>query len=151
MDNKLVQQVFEELLPSLEALDTKCAAILQFLKTKGIATDDELAPYFEEAGNASSVRWRAARVRMNHLLSTPEAEEKDKAKETLPSQAPEKSPEPSASKKSTEAEGEKPKKEEGELQKTTDNAHAESAPSGEQKEEGRKDDQSPDHEEKNAA
>ncbi len=71
MDDKLAQQVFEELLPSLEARDTKCAAILQFLKKKGIASDDELAPYFEQAGNASSVRWRAARVRINHLLSTP--------------------------------------------------------------------------------
>lgn len=45
MDNKTVRDVFEELLPSLEALDTKCAAILQFLKNKGIANDDELAPF----------------------------------------------------------------------------------------------------------
>ena len=56
MDEKLAKQVFDELLPSLEALDTKCAAILQFLKNKRIANDDELAAYFAEAGNASSVR-----------------------------------------------------------------------------------------------
>jgi len=143
MDEKLVQQVFEELLPSLEALDTKCAAILQFLKMKGIASDDELAPYFEQAGNASSVRWRAARVRINHLLSTPPAEEKDKGKQS--GKASEKSPEPPASKNSTEAE---PKKEEGELQRTVDNAHAESASSGEQKQEGRKDNQAPGPEQK---
>jgi hypothetical protein len=146
MDAKLLQQVFEELFPSLEALDTKCAAILQFLKNKGIASDEELAPYFEQAGNASSVRWRAARVRINHLLSTPQAEEKDKGKQ--PGEASEKSPEPTASKKSTEAEGEKPKKEEGRLQKTTDNAQTGSASSGEQKEEGRKDDQAPEREQK---
>jgi hypothetical protein len=159
MDNKLVQQVFEELLPSLEALDTKCAAILQFLKAKGIATDEELAPYFEEAGNASSVRWRAARVRMNHLLSTPETEEKDKGKQS--GEASEKSPEPPAPKKSTEAEGVKPKKDKVEVKKTTDNAQGESQSSGEPKKEDRKDDQSaereqkdrqsPGHEDKNAA
>ncbi len=158
MDDKLLQQVFEELLPSLEALDTKCAAILQFLKTKGIATDDELAPYFEQAGNASSVRWRAARVRINHLLSTPQAEEKDKGKQS--GEASEKSPEPSA-KKSTGAEGEKPEKDEGELQKTTNNVQTESASSGEPRKEGQKDDQSSqreqkdrqssEHEDKNAA
>jgi len=149
MDDKLLQQVFEELLPSLEALDTKCAAILQFLKTKGIATDEELAPYFEQAGNASNVRWRAARVRINHLLSTHPAEEKDKGKKS--GEASEKSPEPPTSKKTTEAEGEEPEKHEGELKKTTDNAQAEVASSAEPRKEGRKDDQSPGNEEKNAA
>jgi hypothetical protein len=146
MDAKLLQQVFEELLPSLEALDTKCAAILQFLKNKGIANDDELAPYFEEAGNASSVRWRAARVRINYLLSAPQAEEKDKGKQS--GEASEKSPEPPTSKKSTEAEGEKPKKDEGELQKTTDNAQAENASSEKARKEDQKDNQSPEREQK---
>lgn len=149
MDDKLLQQVFEELLPSLEALDTKCAAILQFLKTKGIATDDELAPYFEEAGNASSVRWRAARVRINHLLFTPQAEEKDKGKQS--GESSEKTAEPSASKKSTEVEDEKPEKDTGELQKTTDPAKTESSSSEEARKEGQKDNQSPGNEGKNAA
>ena len=149
MGAKLLQQVFEELLPSLEALDTKCAAILQFLKNKGIASDDELAPYFEQAGNASSVRWRAARVRINHLLSTPQPEEKDKAKQS--GETSEKSPEPPTSKRSTEAEGEKPKKDEGDVKKTTDNAQGQSASSEEAKKEARKDDQSPGNEEKDAA
>jgi hypothetical protein len=98
MDEKLAQQVFEELLPSLEALDTKCAAILQFLKSKKIASDDELAPYFAQAENASSVRWRAARVRINHLLSTRTAEkdagtQSTKASEKITDPAPKPSPE----------------------------------------------------------
>jgi hypothetical protein len=159
MDDKLVHQVFEELLPSLEALDTKCAAILQFLKSKGIASDDELAPYLEQAGNASSVRWLAARVRINHLLSTTPAAEKDRGKQS--GEASEKSPELPTSKKSTEAEGGRKEKDESDVQKTTENADAEIASVGEQRKDGQKenpsperehkDGQSPEHEDKNAA
>jgi hypothetical protein len=99
MDEKVAQQLFDELLPSLEALDTKCAAIRQFLMDKGIASEVELAPYFEQAANASSVRWRAARVRINHLLSTAKAEENAaktparKTSEKTPESAADKSPE----------------------------------------------------------
>jgi hypothetical protein len=162
MYDKLAQQVFEELLPSLEALDTKCAAILQFLKTKGIATDDELAPYFEQAGNASSVRWRAARVRINHLLSTTQASEKNKDKASSPSEASEKKSEPSVAKQSTEADAGKSEKDGSEGQKTADNAQAnavsniENQRNGDQEESqspGReqKDRQPLEHEDKDAA
>jgi uncharacterized protein YcaQ len=96
MDEKVAQQLFDELLPSLEALDTKCAALRQFLMDKGIANEAELAPYFEQAANASSVRWRAARVRINHLLSTPKAEEN--AAETPAAKTSEKVFEPAADK-----------------------------------------------------
>ena len=70
MDEEIVQQIVEELLSSLEPLDTQTAALAQFLKAKGIATDEELAPYLEQAGNASNVRWLATRVRIRSLISS---------------------------------------------------------------------------------
>jgi hypothetical protein len=84
-----IKEVLGELFGLLEAQETNSAAILQFLKDAGLATDEKLAPYLEQAGNASSVKWRAARMRMEFLLSPvqkptaePEAKaEKDKSKE----------------------------------------------------------------------
>ena len=69
MNEKIAQEILYEFSSSLEALEAQSSAILQFLKDKGIANDEELTPYLEQAGKASGVRWMAARVRIEHLVS----------------------------------------------------------------------------------
>src|SRR5690349_17186782 len=78
MNNEAMKEVLNELFSHLERLETQSEAILQFLKEKKRVTDKQLAPYLEQAGNASSVRWRAARVRIDHLLEPEHPEEEVK-------------------------------------------------------------------------
>jgi hypothetical protein len=69
MNEKIAQEILHELFPAFEASETRSAALLQLLKDKGIANEEELAAHFEQAGKASSVRWLAVRVRIEYLLS----------------------------------------------------------------------------------
>jgi hypothetical protein len=87
MDENVVREMFHELFTSLEALETQSSAITQFLKDKGITNQEELAPYLERAGNASNVRWLAARVRMDHLLSSAMKGAEQEAKKEPPKAA----------------------------------------------------------------
>jgi hypothetical protein len=77
MNTEPIKEVLNELFSHLERLETQSDAILQFLKEKKRVTDKQLAPYLEQAGNASNVRWRAARVRIEHLLSSMEDREEE--------------------------------------------------------------------------
>jgi len=69
-NNNFVQEILHDVFSSLEALESQNTAILQFLKDKGIATDEELASHLEQAGKASSVRWRGVRVRADYLFAS---------------------------------------------------------------------------------
>jgi hypothetical protein len=80
MTNETAMEIFDQLFSLLEAQETQSAAMLQLIKDKGIASDAELAPYLDQAGNASSVRWRAARVRINYLLSSTKPAKKTEEK-----------------------------------------------------------------------
>jgi hypothetical protein len=98
MDAKLAEQILEELVPTLEALDTQSTATTQFLKDKKIASDEEFAPYLQQAASASSVRWRALGLRMKRLFSLAEKEAEKKSESAA-----------SEEKKSAKAKAEKPK------------------------------------------
>ena len=69
-NTNIVEEILHDLFSSMEALETQNTAILQFLKDKGIATDEELASHLEQAGKASSVRWRGVRVRADYLFAS---------------------------------------------------------------------------------
>jgi uncharacterized protein YdaU (DUF1376 family) len=69
MNVELAQELLNELGSSLEHIETRHAALLQFLKDKGVVAEADFAPYLEQAARTSSVRWRAARVRLEHLFS----------------------------------------------------------------------------------
>lgn len=80
IDEKVVKQILEQIFSSVEDVETQSAAILQFLKDKGMANDEELAPYFERAKTSSGVRWVAIRARVDYLLSSAiNKEEEEKA------------------------------------------------------------------------
>ena len=84
MNEKIAQEILHELFPAFEALETQSAALLQLLKDKGIANEEELAAHFEQAGKASSVRWLAVRVRIEYLLSSAMKTAEQDAKKELP-------------------------------------------------------------------
>jgi hypothetical protein len=121
MDPKITQEILDDLIPSLEALEAKSTAVLEFLKGEGIASDEKLAPYLEQAVNASNVRWLGVRVRIEHLLSAAEkdsaekrTDKEDKKPETGQTKAAEAShPQPQAGDNSQSAGPENPKENTG--------------------------------------
>ena len=76
MNPEIVNEIIEELSSTLSRIETQSAAILEFIKEKGLAKEDDLTPYLERAANTSSVRWRATRVRLTHLFSGLEKSER---------------------------------------------------------------------------
>src|SRR6266478_4637704 len=75
-----LKEVLNELFALLGAQKTNSAALLQLLKDQGIASDEKLSTYLDQAGRASNVKWRAARMRMEYLLTPIQKETADKDK-----------------------------------------------------------------------
>jgi hypothetical protein len=92
MEEKLVQELLDSLLPSLEAMEAQSAAVLQLLQDKGIVSEAELSDRLQRAGNASDVRWRAARARINRLLSSAKESSEKAAKAETPKPAEKSTP-----------------------------------------------------------
>jgi hypothetical protein len=80
MNVDLAQELLDELGSSLKNLETEQAALMQFLKDNGMLSDEQFAPYLEQAGKASSVRWRAAHTRLERLFSS-ERQKEEKLRE----------------------------------------------------------------------
>jgi hypothetical protein len=69
MDSESLDTILDEIFPNFEPLDAQSAALLQLLKAKGLVTDEEFAPFLEQAANAASVRWLAVRVRVEAMIA----------------------------------------------------------------------------------
>jgi len=129
MDAKIAEQILDELAPTFEGIESRSEAILHFLKDKGIATDEELAPYLEQAAAASSVRWRALRVRMGRLFALAEKSEEEHlarqlAKEAHREDAPSEKAKPAkAETQQNEVDPAKQKKDEQRAEATAESVH----------------------------
>ena len=69
LDEQQLKEILSELFGLLESLETSNIAAFRALAEKKIVTEDEIERLLHEAGDASSVKWRAARVRMEYLLT----------------------------------------------------------------------------------
>lgn len=70
MDENVIEEMLDELFAVLEGFETQNRAILEFMKDRGITKEEDLVPFLEEAAKTSNVRWRATRIRVNHLLAS---------------------------------------------------------------------------------
>jgi len=103
-----LKEIFDELFGLLESLEAQSMAVTQFLKDQKIGNDKKLAPYLEQAGNASSVKWRAARARMEYLLVPMQKEADDKQKEAQKKESEKREPEKNESEKYERATAQQP-------------------------------------------
>lgn len=110
MNVDVAQELLNQLGSSLENLETQHAALLQFLKDEGVISDEKLAVYVSKAEIASDVRWRAARVRLERIISSEKQKEEQLAEKAqqkaTPAPAPAQNTNEEAKGKSDESTGE---------------------------------------------
>ena len=80
MNIEFLQEMLGALGSSLEKVEANQAALLQFIKDKGLLSEEEFAPYLAQAETTSGVRWRAVRVRLDSLIAK-EQEREERARE----------------------------------------------------------------------
>ncbi|HSS99427.1 MAG TPA: hypothetical protein VLK33_20470 [Terriglobales bacterium] len=85
MDEKLIQELLDEFIPTLESLDAQNMAVIQFLKDQD-GNEEKLAPYLENAAKASNVKWLAVRLRLAHLIFSAVKNAERAEEEKLPKQ-----------------------------------------------------------------
>ncbi len=66
------KEALYELLDYLEQVETQCGALMAFFRSNGTVTDQKLAPFLEQADNATDVKSRAIRARFDNLFATDE-------------------------------------------------------------------------------
>jgi hypothetical protein len=124
MNVDLAQELLDELGSSLQNLETEQAALLQFLKDNGVLSNEQFAPYLEQAGKASSVRWRAAHTRLERLFSSERQKEEklreDQKRQTGAAQASTQNHEQEADKKNDEDSAPAPWTGEAKINRTAD-------------------------------
>jgi hypothetical protein len=128
-----LKEVLSELFALLETQETNSTAVLQLLKDQGIASDEKLSTYLDQAGRASNVKWRAARLRMEYLLTPSQKQTSDnnKSKEAPPTEAQPKEMSTSAEEdkcKNQRQENGNEKKEAQAKAKSAGNANAQESP-----------------------
>jgi hypothetical protein len=124
-----IKEVLSELFALLETQETNSTAVLQLLKDQGIASDEKLSTYLDQAGRASNVRWRAARMRMEYLLTPTQKQtsENNKSKEAQPKEAQPKEAQPKEMSSSAEEDKGKNQRQEDGNEKKEAQAEAKSA------------------------
>ena len=70
MNQDNAKEILDELFSSIESVEAQSLGVLQFLKGKGLASDEELAPYLDQAKTSASVRCVAARARIDRLVES---------------------------------------------------------------------------------
>jgi chemotaxis protein histidine kinase CheA len=129
-----IKEILDELFSLLETLETQSLALTQFLKDQGIATDEKLAPYLDRAGNASGVKWRAARARMQYLLSPVPKQASDTEKDKNKEQKTESEKAPAEKPSTEKSSAEKPSDEKPSTEKAaTEKPSAEKLPADQKK------------------